>query len=320
MDLVTGATGTLGKRVTQKLTAQGRTFRVLARPGTDLRRLPPDAADVIWGTLDDPEALARATHGIDTIFHIAARVARGGNRAVFERDNVLATETLLEAAEAGAVRRLVYVSSAGIYGSGAGTVTEATELDPRIEERGAYAWSKAEADRLVRDFAAHSRLEVIVIRPALLVGQGTPPFFARMHFPIPRSGGRRLVVARKAQLLPLTHVDSAAEAIVKAATQGTPGAAYNVIDVLLPQDSWLNALREAKRLPFRPVYVSPIVFKPVAAACDLVSKLIGRSLPLTRYKLKRATESLRYTTAAAEEDLSWQPRSDLPTQVADEAV
>ncbi len=319
MDLVTGATGTLGRAVTTRLAAEGRPFRVLARLGTDLKRLPPEAADVVWGSLDDPETLARATHGVDTVFHIAARVARSGGRAAFERDNVVATESLLEAAEACGVRRFIHISSAGIYGAGAGVVTEQTELDPRIEERGAYAWSKAEADRVVRAFADRSRLEVVVIRPALLVGEGAPPFFARMHFPIPRSG-RRLVVARRGQLLPLTQVTSAADAIVRAATHGTPGAAYNVIDALVPQAEWLGTLARANRLPFRPLFCPPALFRPLAGACDLLSRMTGRSLPLTGYKFKRATESLSYVTAAAERELVWQPRTDFSTLLIRDAA
>ncbi len=319
MDLVTGATGTLGRAVTARLSAEGRPFRVLARLGTDLKRLPPQAADVVWGSLDDPETLARATHGIDTIFHIAARVARRGGRAAFERDNVLATESLLEAAEAGGVRRFVHVSSAGIYGAGTGVVTEQTELDPRIEERGAYAWSKAEADRVVRAFAARSRLEVVVIRPALLVGEGAPPFFARMHVPIPRSG-RRLVVARRGQLLPLTQVASAADAIVRAATHGNSCAAYNVIDALVPQTAWLGTLARANQLPFRPLFCPPFLFRPLASACDLLSRVTGRNLPLTRYKFQRATESLSYETAAAERELAWRPRADFSALLSPDAA
>ncbi|MFP6664237.1 MAG: NAD-dependent epimerase/dehydratase family protein [Deltaproteobacteria bacterium] len=318
MDLLTGATGFLGRHLTRRLANEGQELRALVRVGTDLRRIPAEIKEIVWGSLDDAAAIARATHGIDTIYHLAARVSSGGSRDAFERDNVVATESLLEAAEAAGVRRLVHISSAGIYGSeNAGAeITEETPLDPRIEERGAYAWSKAEADRKVRAFGENSRLETIVIRPGLLYGAETTPFVARLHFPVPKAAGRRVIVGRKNNLLPFTHVDNACDAIALASRTGKRGQAYNVVDGLVTQQEYLDALDSAGVRHIRPIYVSALLFAPVAAACDLASRLLGRSLPLSRYKLQRATESLRYDTKAAHEELGWRPSLDLKHGVA----
>ena len=117
MELLTGSTGFLGRHLARCLAAEGRKIRALVRAGTDLQRIPPEVGEIVWGSLDDPAAIARATHGIDTIYHTAARVSSGGNRQRFEDDNVIATEALLEAAEAAGVRRFIHVSSAGIYGA-----------------------------------------------------------------------------------------------------------------------------------------------------------------------------------------------------------
>lgn len=318
MELLTGATGFLGRHLAAKLAAEGREIRALIRVGTDLRRIPSEVKEVVWGNLDEPAALARATHGIDTVYHAAARVSSGGSREAFERDNVTATEALLEAAEAAGVRRLVHISSAGIYGSeNAGSaIDETTPLDPRIEERGAYAWSKAEADRRVRAFGERSRLETIVIRPGLLYGSEATPFVARLHFPIPKAGGRRMIVGRRSNLLPFTHVENACDAIVLASGHGRGGQAYNVVDGDVTQEEYLAALDEQRVRTVQPVYVPPIFFQPLALGCDIASRALGRTLPLSRYKLQRATESLRYDTSAARQDLGWLPRIPLAEGVA----
>lgn len=318
MELLTGATGFLGRHLAARLAAEGRQIRALIRVGTDLRRIPAEVSDVVWGNLDDPGALARATHGIDTVYHAAARVSSGGARDAFERDNVSATEALLEAAEAAGVRRFVHVSSAGIYGSenAGGSINEGTPLDPRIEERGAYAWSKAEADRRVRAFGERSRLETIVIRPGLLYGGESTPFVARLHFPIPKAGGRRMIVGRRSNLLPFTHVDNACDAIVLASNHGQSSQAYNVIDGDVTQEEYLATLSGQGVRSVRPVYVPPVVFQPIALGCDLASRALGRTLPLSRYKLQRATESLRYDISAARRDLGWTPRIPLVDGIA----
>jgi 2-alkyl-3-oxoalkanoate reductase len=318
LDLVTGATGFLGRHLTRRLAADGRGVRALVRPGTDLRRIPAEVTDLVWGDLDDAEALDRATRGVDRVFHTAARVTGRGSRAAFEAANVRGTEALLEAATRNGARRFVHVGSAGIYGADAarGPITETTQIDPQIELRGDYAWSKAESDRRVRAFAERSStLAVVIVRPGLLYGRGLPPFIARLHFPVPRGRGRRLIVGSPAALLPLTHVENACEALVLAAERGRPGAVYNVVDGDTPQGEYLDLLTREGVVSVRPTYVPSALITPLAWGCEVVSRVSGRRLPLSRYKLKRATESLRYDTRAARDDLGWAPRVDLSSGV-----
>ncbi|HEY8517996.1 MAG TPA: NAD-dependent epimerase/dehydratase family protein [Candidatus Binatia bacterium] len=315
MDLLTGATGFLGSRLAARLAREGRELRAIVRPGTDLRRIPREVREVVWGEIHEPDTVARAMAGVDTVYHTAARVSGSGDRAAFARDNVEAVRTLLEAADAAGVRCFVHVSSIGIFGASQnGAIVESTPLDPAIEERGHYAWSKAEADRLVRSFQPRSGMKVVIVRPGILYGPDAPPFIARLQFPVPRGKGRRVVVGRRDALLPLAHVDNVCDAIVLAAQKGEHGAAYNVVDEPARQGEYLELLA-ASGVPVRPTFVPPAALWPVALACEVVGKLTRRRLPLTRYKLKRATESLRYDTTRAREALGWKPAIDLRTGV-----
>src|SRR5690606_22949449 len=194
----------LGSRLAARLAREGRELRAIVRPGTDLRRIPREVREVVWGEIHEPDTVARAMAGVDTVYHTAARVSGSGDRAAFARDNVEAVRTLLEAADAAGVRCFVHVSSIGIFGASQnGAIVESTPLDPAIEERGHYAWSKAEADRLVRSFQPRSGMKVVIVRPGILYGPDAPPFIARLQFPVPRGKGRRVVVGRRDALLPL---------------------------------------------------------------------------------------------------------------------
>jgi nucleoside-diphosphate-sugar epimerase len=316
MDLLTGASGFLGSRLATRLARDGRELRAIVRPGTDLRRIPREIREVVWGEIGETDTVARAMAGIDVVFHTAARVSAGGDRAAFARDNVEAVATLLAAADDAGVKRFVHVSSIGIYGASQnGAIVESTPLDPAIEQRGHYAWSKAESDRLVREFSGRSGMSTVVVRPGILYGADAPPFIARLQFPVPRAKGRRLIIGRRDALLPLAHVDNVCEALVLAAERGRPGAAYNVIDEPARQGDYLELLAGAGVADVRPTFVPPFVVWPVALACELAAKVVRRNLPLTRYKLKRATESLRYDTTAARQALGWAPAIDLPTGV-----
>jgi nucleoside-diphosphate-sugar epimerase len=317
VDLLTGATGFLGNHLAARLGRDGRKLRAIIRPGTDLRRIPSEVTEIVWGEINEPETLRGALAGIDVVFHTAARVSGGGSRDAFQRDNVAAVEALLRAAEAAGVRRFVHVSSAGIFGAGqkGGAITEETPLDPAIERRGFYAWSKAESDRLVRAFAAQSTLETVVVRPGILYGGEAQPFIARLQFPVPRGKGRRVIVGSRRALLPLTQVDNACDAIALAAERGRSGASYNVIDGVARQGEYLDLLAAHRVANVRPTFVPPFVLWPVALGCEVVGKLAKRNLPLSRYRLKRATESLSYDTSAAREGLGWTPNVDLPAGV-----
>ncbi len=146
------------------------------------------------------------------------------------------------------------------------------------------------------------------MRPGILYGAEARPFLGRLSFPVPRGRGRRIVVGSKDALLPLTHVDNACDAIFL--------ASYNVVDGATSQGEYLALLAQHDVAPIRPTYVPSALFTPIAAGCELATRMIGRSLPLNRYKLRRATESLEYNTSAAREHLGWSHSLDLSAGVA----
>lgn len=115
MDLVVGATGTVGGGVARRLAEADRRVRALVRGGEGraegeaLRRAGIDVAD---GDLTRPETLPDACQGVETVVCTATSMPHGrddGLRRV-DRDGVLA---LIEAAEQAGARRFVYVSYSG---------------------------------------------------------------------------------------------------------------------------------------------------------------------------------------------------------------
>ena len=184
VDLLTGSTGFLGHHLAARLGRDGRKLRDrTSRNGS--QRIPPEITDVVGATSRARDAAEGDGRHRRRVPHRGARERRRQPDA-FRRDNVGAVETLLRAAEAAGVRRcFVHVSSAGIFGAGqkGAAIDESTPLDPQIESRGFYAWSKAESDTLVRAFAAQSKLETVVVRPGILYGGDAQPFLARPSSP-----------------------------------------------------------------------------------------------------------------------------------------
>lgn len=111
MILMTGATGTLGKPLLQRLLGAGEQVRCLVR---EPRRLGPSRVQVqiSIGDLSDGKGFDRAMRGIDTVIHLAA-TTRDQGRGTIEELNGLATVRLITAARRAGVRRIVFVSSFG---------------------------------------------------------------------------------------------------------------------------------------------------------------------------------------------------------------
>lgn len=170
--LVTGATGFVGGHVAADLLADGWTVRALVRPQSmGSGRLPAGCAPVP-GDLLDAAAVRAAAHGVDAVFHVAARYSLARARAdEVYRTNTDGTANVLRAAVA-AGAPVVHCSSVATIGLPAdGTPgTEDTPL-PSSQVIGAYKRSKLASERLALDAAARGH-RVVVVNPTAPVGPG----------------------------------------------------------------------------------------------------------------------------------------------------
>ncbi len=98
--LVTGGTGSLGRRVVDRLRAAGRDVRVLSRGGRP---------DTIKGDLSTGAGLEEAVRGVDAIVHCASNPLRK-----MRQTDVGGTEHLLQAAARANVAHVVYISIVGV--------------------------------------------------------------------------------------------------------------------------------------------------------------------------------------------------------------
>ena len=76
------------------------------------------------------------------------------------------------------IKRLVYTGTIDSYyaGAKAGTITEATPLDPDIQRRNYYARSKATAEDILTDMGRNRQLPLVILRPGIVIGRGGGPF------------------------------------------------------------------------------------------------------------------------------------------------
>jgi dTDP-L-rhamnose 4-epimerase len=126
--LITGGAGFIGSHLANALLARGYAVRVLdsliPQVHGPLRERPAYLApevELIVGDVRDPAAVRRALHGIDAVYHLAARVGVGQSMyevAEYTSVNNVGTAVLLEALIERPVQRLIVASSMSVYGEG----------------------------------------------------------------------------------------------------------------------------------------------------------------------------------------------------------
>jgi len=111
MQLVAGATGSLGGKIVQELRARGHAVRALARNAATIAPLEQAGATVVIGDLKDSATLAPACEGVDAVISTASMSKRGDDTP--ENLDLRGNQHLIDAARRAGVRHFVLVSTLG---------------------------------------------------------------------------------------------------------------------------------------------------------------------------------------------------------------
>jgi nucleoside-diphosphate-sugar epimerase len=224
---VTGGSGFIGGKLVQRLVAEGRPVRALARSDTAAERVAELGADPVRGDLADRASLAAGAAECEVAFHLAAHLGEWGPRAEFERGNVEGTRNVLAACAEAGVKRFVHcgTEAALMAGEPLVGVDETTPLRP--DSRAPYPATKAKAEQAVRK-ANRDRFETVVLRPRFVWGKGDTTLLPEMVATV--ESGRFAWVGGGRNLTDTTHVDNVVEGLILAVEKGRPGEAYFVTD------------------------------------------------------------------------------------------
>jgi nucleoside-diphosphate-sugar epimerase len=134
-----------------------------------------DRAAVVAADMRDLPALLDALqrHEIDTIVHTAGLIGSRvqENSYTGATNNILGTINILEAARLRGLRRVVYVSTFGVYDRGKITDRAIRESHP-IGGHNLYTTTKICSEHLVHAYTAMYRLDSVIVRPGGVFGRG----------------------------------------------------------------------------------------------------------------------------------------------------
>jgi UDP-glucose 4-epimerase len=182
--LLTGATGFVGRAVLDRLVNSDDVEPVAAIRAHALPDFYRNVKTVGISGLQADTDWSEALDQVETVIHSAARVhvmndTESDPLEAFRKVNVEGTLKLAREAANSGVRRFVFISSIKVNGEGT-SINAPYTADAAPAPIDPYGVSKMEAERGLRDIAARSGMEVVIIRPTLVYGPGVKANFLNM--------------------------------------------------------------------------------------------------------------------------------------------
>lgn len=307
--LVTGGTGFLGRRLVERLLAEGRAVTVLGRtPAADLEKR---GVKFIRASLDDTAVVRSACSGITTVFHTAAKVGVWGRYDDFFRTNVLGTRALLEGCRAHGVKNFIHTSTPSVVYNGR-DLANADESQPLTTAcPSPYPLTKAIAEREV--LAANSpALRTVALRPHLIWGVGDPHLVPRV---LERArAGRLRIVGTGKNRVDMVHIDNAVDAhlLAERALDGAAaGRAYFITNgEPVALWDWINQLLTALGEPPVTKTFSLSTATTIGSICETLWRVLPLKgePPMTRFIAAELAKDHWFNLTAARRNLGYEPR------------
>ena len=222
--LVTGANGFLAGNAITELLRRGYQVRGMVRK-TSRQMIRHSNLENFYGNITEEKDVTEAAKGCEIIIHIAAITDQSiADYRVYERVNIGGTRNIIKASLENKVRKVVYVSTANVFGYGTKAIPgdETRPMKPPFTGSG-YAVSKAEAEQLIIKKLRGSGAEITAVNPTFMIGPNDHKISSNRI--ILRAAGKRILFIPPGGKN-FIHVRDAAVGICNAIEHGKDGESY----------------------------------------------------------------------------------------------
>jgi nucleoside-diphosphate-sugar epimerase len=287
--LVTGAAGFIGSHLSERLLRDGHELIALDSFTDYYPRLFKDKNAAFAS--DNPHCrfaegdltqldLESLLEGVDVVFHLAAqagvRASWGQSFETYLKDNVYATQRLLEAVKARPVQKFIYASSSSVYGDAESYPTPETATPKPLSP---YGVTKLAAEHLSWLYWRRYKVPAVSLRFFTVYGPRQRPDMAFHIFSRALLSGQPIeVYGDGEQSREFTYVDDAVRAVMLAAEKGAPGSVYNIgggSEVTLNEAIRLLMQISGREVPLRYGEKQPGDARRTAADASLTRRELG---------------------------------------------
>ncbi len=235
--LITGGAGYIGTELVSMLATQDSISKITVYDNLSHGRhglftgKPIVGAEIkfVRKELLDSRSLQQALNGVDVVVHLAAKVSTpfaGGDPHGFEQVNHWGTAELSYALEESSVKKVIYASSASVYGTSDTPKTVQDKPSPNTS----YGISKLNGEAML--LRLRDRMKVIVVRCANVYGYSPSLRFDAVINRFVRQAffeGRISIEGTGDQRRPFVHIHHAAIVFQKLVTEFESSGVYNLV-------------------------------------------------------------------------------------------
>ncbi len=235
--LVTGGLGYIGSHVVPDLLDRGWRVRILDNyyrcdPAVAARLADTPGVEAIEGDVRYPAAIDRSMRDVEAVVHLAAICI---NKSITEPTesldvNLLGTQNVLEAAERNGVRRVIFSSSASVYGNAETMPMRETSILSPVTP---YCIAKAASEQLLSFYGARAGISWLALRFFNVYGPGQPTdaYYTSVVLTFLRrlaTGEPPIIDGNGEQSMDFVHVSDVARAVGMALDSDATGEILNV--------------------------------------------------------------------------------------------
>lgn len=317
---ITGGTGFIGKVLIQQLLAAVQIGEVVAltRDHDKVTRVFPSNAKLRTVTADllqtlPPECFEAP---IDAVFHLAGLKLDSTHpqpNSAYQRLNHDAALGLAQAAARAGVKRFIFFSSTGVYGTtGSGRLDESSPCQPD----NVYERTKLAAEHSLEQFARTTSMAITVLRPSNVFG----PTHPRQHLlTLMRTIQRGwLVLPRRDGWTNYVAADDVADAALRLSLRpasATPEFQRLIANCPMRVGEFASEIAAALAVRPRFLRVPNPLLGALGAAAEGVANLTRHRLPITRRKVRELSRSDYYSSDRLQAEVSDWPRTGLRTAI-----
>lgn len=279
--MITGSQGFVGSFLTRSLLEAGHEVS-----GLDIDSGPMDNRNYryVQGDILDKGAIQEAMRGMNGIIHLAAEHKDVGiPKSRYFEVNVTGTRILLECASDAGIGKLVFFSSAAVYGR-LGKVSE--EKPPRPATP--YGASKLQAEAAVRAWIAEDpRRAAVIIRPTAIFG---PENYANIYRLIHRvCDGKFMWIGKGDNVKSVAYVGNLVAATQFLLDRLEPGLQiYNYSDEpQLRMKQLVDLISKKAQVRVNRFHIPYLIAIPVGGVLEVLFKMAGSNFEITTNRLKK---------------------------------
>lgn len=164
--LVTGGAGYIGSHAVHRLLEQGERVLIYDNLSTGVKAALPKEANFIFGDIRDGELLTRVMkdYKIDSVMHFAAKsvVPESVEEPLeYYENNVIGTLQILKACEKSKVKKIIFSSSASVYGDAEQVPIKEDSL---LAPTNPYGTTKLMGEKIIQDMGRAHGIQYVLLR------------------------------------------------------------------------------------------------------------------------------------------------------------